>query len=111
MLCRRPLDEWLPGAAASGFFAFSPESLDEGLPVMSSFLASTAMHAITAGWLRRVTAHWSASSAARPDLGFFWLHKIFGEMVSEGATGDAGTREAWRAVPKVSGKRGEPFRR
>merc|ERR1712232_1418088 len=44
MLCRRPLDGWLPEAAPNGFFAFSPESIKENLPVMSSFIASVPAH-------------------------------------------------------------------
>mmetsp|Transcript_64365 Transcript_64365/g.199332 ORF Transcript_64365/g.199332 Transcript_64365/m.199332 type:complete len:254 (-) Transcript_64365:52-813(-) len=111
MLCRRPLDSWLPESAASGFFAFAPESIEEDLPVMSSFLASEPGHAIIAAWLRRSISHWSTPSDARKDLGFFWLHHLFGHMMTAPADGaesdgDEQVREAWASVPRVTGEYG-----
>lgn len=107
MLCRRPLDEWLPEAAASGFFAYAPESLEEKLPVMSSFLASAPKHPITAEWLRRAETHWSTPSSTRIDLGFFWVHTLFGQLVADRAAGGAAAaRAAWALVPRVSGEYG-----
>lgn len=109
MLCRRPLDEWLPAHAASGFFAFSPEispgGSEDPLPVMSSFLASAPGHVLMVKWLERVIAHWSAPSHERPELGFFWLHKLFGQLV-DGDGSDASASRAWAPVPKVTGEYG-----
>jgi len=114
MLCRRPLDEWLPSAAASGFFAYSPEDIAEELPVMSSFLVSEPGHKVVAAWLRRTVDHWSTPSSKRQDLGFFWLHKLFGQLVGDplvaslGLRVEAEIRRAWMEVPKISGEYGAP---
>merc|ERR1740123_1194005 len=84
MLCRRPLDSWLPEAAASGFFAYAPEDNEQRLSVMSSFLASVKGHKIVVAWLKRTMEHWSLPSLRRTDLGFFWLHHLFGNMTAGG---------------------------
>mmetsp|Transcript_135660 Transcript_135660/g.247334 ORF Transcript_135660/g.247334 Transcript_135660/m.247334 type:complete len:335 (-) Transcript_135660:73-1077(-) len=109
MLCRRPLDDWLTEVAASGFFAFSPESLEEKeyIPVMSSFLAAQPSHKLMVAWLKRVIEHWSTPSIERQDRGFFWVHNIFGELVAESPTGDAEAVRAWREVPRVTGEYGK----
>lgn len=113
MLCRRPLDEWLPEAAASGFFAFSPEDEAEQLPIMSSFLAAEPGNKIVVTWLRRVIEHWSKPSSSRPDMGYFWVHKLFGQMVGDPIVGqwsegyvDEEAKLSWAAVPRVSGEYG-----
>jgi len=110
MLCRRPLDSWLPQAASSGFFAFAPESIEQQLPVMSSFLAAEPGHLLVTKWLQRVLEHWSLPSERRKDLGFFWVHHIFGQMVACAAGEAAGEasaeRRAWELVPRVTGEYG-----
>ncbi|CAE8640182.1 unnamed protein product, partial [Polarella glacialis] len=102
MLCRRQLDSWLPAASISGFFAYAPESVPEKIPVMSSFLASEPSHPLVCAWLEKACLHWSRPSATRPDLGFFWVHHLFGELVSE----DAAHASAWAEVPRISGEYG-----
>lgn len=107
MLCRRPLDEWLPTAAASGFFAFAPEKPADNLPVMSSFLASSSSHPVLCSWLKAVVQHWSTPSQSRKDLGFFWVHQLFGQVVSEGTHYfSAEAQAAWAAVPARTGEYG-----
>jgi len=115
MLCRRPMDEWLPTAAASGFFAFSPEVAalvepwhgKELIPVMSSFIAAESTHPITMAWLQRVVDHWSTPADTRNDLGFFWVHFLFGKTVAEhGHEGNEQARDTWKKVPRVSGEYG-----
>jgi len=113
MLCRRPMDEWLPAAAPDGFFAFAPEDIDERLPVMSSFLASEPAHKIVSVWLKRTVEHWSTPSAQRADLGFFWVHKLFGLMVGDPLVGrpdpkriDGEVKRRWSLAPRISGEYG-----
>eukprot|EP00429_Kryptoperidinium_foliaceum_P098695 CAMPEP_0176247094 /NCGR_PEP_ID=MMETSP0121_2-20121125/32780_1 /TAXON_ID=160619 /ORGANISM="Kryptoperidinium foliaceum, Strain CCMP 1326" /LENGTH=329 /DNA_ID=CAMNT_0017586743 /DNA_START=106 /DNA_END=1093 /DNA_ORIENTATION=+ len=113
MLCRRPLDDWLPQAAPDGFFAFAPEDIGEQLPVMSSFLASEPSHKIVNVWLKRVVKHWSTPSSRRTDLGFFWLHKLFGKIVGDPLVGrpdpkeiDEEVKRRWALVPRISGEYG-----
>jgi len=115
MLCRRPLDDWLPDAARSGFFAFAPEDIGEQIPVMSSFLASVPQHQLVLTWLSRTVKHWATPYERRLDLGFFWLHKLFGLMVGDplvaGQQGEAfpidqEARRLWSHVPKISGEYG-----
>lgn len=110
MLCRRPLDTWLPQAAASGFFAFSPEDIKEKLPVMSAFLVASRDHLIVNVWLQRVVEHWSTPSDSRKDLGFFWVHHIFGQIVGHALSisgkSDAEAKRAWDSVPRMTGEYG-----
>lgn len=115
MLCRRPLDSWLPQVTSSGFFAFSPERknvltedvVEEELPVMSSFLASSPLHPLVDAWLRTVVKHWSTAIAHREDLGFFWVHKLFGRMTSEEGSGDAVAIDCWAQSAKITGEYGK----
>mmetsp|Transcript_104875 Transcript_104875/g.338231 ORF Transcript_104875/g.338231 Transcript_104875/m.338231 type:complete len:440 (+) Transcript_104875:212-1531(+) len=117
MLCRRPLDDWLPQATeASGCFAFAPEDLAENVPVVSSFLAAEQGHVVVKQWLRRVIDYWLFPVALRPDLGFFWLHRLFGQLIAgsdpyggvRDNEGDASARRAWNNVPRVTGEYGRP---
>eukprot|EP00746_Dinoflagellata_sp_MGD_P037465 gnl/MRDRNA2_/MRDRNA2_190044_c0_seq1.p1 gnl/MRDRNA2_/MRDRNA2_190044_c0~~gnl/MRDRNA2_/MRDRNA2_190044_c0_seq1.p1 ORF type:complete len:379 (+),score=50.30 gnl/MRDRNA2_/MRDRNA2_190044_c0_seq1:123-1259(+) len=103
MLCRKPLDEWLPVAAASGFFAYGPEDLvKDDLHVMSSFIASTPCHPLIVAWLQRTREHWSTPKQVRPERGFFWVHNIFKEMIDE----DKSLATEWAKVPRVTGEYG-----
>lgn len=111
MLCRRPLADWLPSATEHGFFAFSPESHEEKLHVMSSFIASAPGNTVVTAWLERTVQHWSTPRARRKDLGFFWVHHLFAQLVGvngELAEDDAAiaARAAWEQVPRISGEYG-----
>jgi hypothetical protein len=72
MLCRRPLDEWLPDQVApAGFFAFSPETPE--VPVMNSFLAArVAHHPLVDRWLELLQAAWK-----RKDTGYFTMQQLW----------------------------------
>lgn len=99
ILCRKPLDAWIQDAAAlaDGFFAYSPEKAGE-IPVMSSFLAARPQHPIVEAWLQRLRLHWLTPQEQRPDLGYFWLHTLFDQLVQDDET----SRELWARAPKVS---------
>merc|ERR1719474_1971969 len=80
---------------------------------MSSFLASEPGHKIVSVWLKRTAEHWSTPFSSRPNLGFFWLHKLFGHMVGDPIVGkfdpksvDADVKRRWELVPRVSGEYG-----
>lgn len=109
-LCRRPLDAWLPRAAASGFFAFfgdsqSPEH--NGIPhIISSFLVSAPQHTLAVKWLGRTIDHWSLPFKERPDLEYLWVNKLFRQMVSIDE-GDLEAHEEWIKVPTIGCSHGE----
>ena len=55
--CARPLNEWLPAAAATGFFAFSsPPELP--MAISSWFLAGHPENYLVRSWRDRVNAFW-----------------------------------------------------
>lgn len=105
ILCRKPLDDWIHEAAepAEGFFAYSPEKKDE-VPVMSSFLAASPQHPIVDAWHRALREHWLRPKEEKPDLGYFWLHTLFGRVVKE----DAAAKALWSRAPKVTGEYSVP---
>merc|ERR1712232_139784 len=105
-----------PEAAAEGFFAFSPENVEREVPLVSAFLASAPAHRITSTWLQRVVHHWLFRKPPhrRPDLGYYWLHVLFGQMVGDPIVGKLSkgnvseeARRIWASVPRVSGAWGE----
>lgn len=55
VFCHRPLDDWLPIMAASGFFAFSAPGPDR--IVSSWFLAAAPGSPIISAWQARLTRH------------------------------------------------------
>merc|ERR1712216_1118044 len=110
MLCRRPLDHWLGTSAASGFFAFSPEGsveVPEGtayLPIVSSFIAAAPAHPIVTAWLDCSIQHWLQPS--RQVLGYFWLHRLFKQVIDSEDPETFKARDAWEQVPRVTGEYG-----
>lgn len=92
-LCVRPLDEWLPARAGSGFFAFG--SPGYGRLLSSWFLAATRGSYLTIRWAQAVEAYWS--DREQPDH-YFWFHRLFEHLYRT----DPVFRHAWRAVPRVS---------
>lgn len=60
--CCRPLDDWLPPAAARGFFAFRDPGPDR--PVSTWFLAAAVGSPIVSAWRRRIHDYWSSGSFA-----------------------------------------------
>lgn len=73
MLCRRPLDEWLPDKIApAGFFAFSPESINKNIHVVSSFLAARIVHhPLVDSWLELLQADWKIKDTKE----YFMIHR------------------------------------
>lgn len=103
ILCRRPLDDWIDEAAApaDGFFAFAPEKGQE-IPIMSSFLASKASHPLVEAWQERVHHHWQLDH--RPNLEYFWLHALFGQLVQENPL----AKDVWERAKKLTAEYAQP---
>lgn len=93
-----PLDDWLPQATSSGFFAFEREDV----PLSSWFIASTPGHHLAARWWEEVQRVWSvprqvSSVVALPqhparcvapatideasELPYFWFHCLFAHVL------------------------------
>ena len=75
--CCRPLDEWLPEHAATGFFAFSKPAKNRLLDIW--FLASSPGNLLTARWAERVNGYLLGTPrlARRPKTPrwFGWLNR------------------------------------
>jgi hypothetical protein len=56
VVCARPLDEWLPAATPSGFFAFAQPAPTR--VVSSWFLAAAPGNPLVARWFERMRAYW-----------------------------------------------------
>lgn len=111
-LCRRPLDDWLPDAAANGFFAFYPDLQSpehHGVPhIISSFIVTSPGHPLVVEWLRRTRIHWSKRYSERPDLEYLWVNKLFRQLTaSPSHGGDARCHKSWAEVPKISCEHGK----
>jgi hypothetical protein len=90
--CLRPLDDWLPEALASGFFAFdrpSPRRM-----ISSWFLAAAPASPAIAAWARHVGAYWSDRSETDE---YFWFHRLFGDAYQI----EPELRRIWDATPKI----------
>jgi hypothetical protein len=90
--CLKPLDAWLPEAAATGFFAFDRPAEDR--MVANWFIASTLDHHITERWHADAVAYWR--DRAEPHT-YYWMHHLFGEAYRE----DALLRRLWDTTPKL----------
>ena len=91
-LCVVPLDSWLYGHMASGFFAFErpiPERM-----IASWFLASTEQNYIIAAWRDVVRAYWRGRDV-RHD--YFWFHQLFGALYDA----DPGFKQMWDVTPTL----------
>jgi len=103
MLCRRPLDDWLPqDVAADGFFAFSPE---EYMPLMSSFLAAEPGNLIITSWMQHMLEVFNRRSPA--DSGYFIFHFSFGDLILDDG-GNETIKELWAKMPHLTASYGEP---
>ena len=91
LLCRRPLDHWLPSVMEEGFFAF--ERYDR--PIASWFLASEAGHPLTGKWLAATDEYWQKNSSADS---YFWFHELFEKLCKA----DVDFCALWERVPKIS---------
>ncbi|OLP78456.1 hypothetical protein AK812_SmicGene41357 [Symbiodinium microadriaticum] len=111
-LCRRPLDDWLPDAAANGFFAFYPDLQSpehHGVPhIISSFIVTSPGHPVVVEWLRRTRLHWSKRYSERPDLEYLWVNKLFRQLTAPPSQGgDMRCHKSWAEVPKISCEHGK----
>jgi hypothetical protein len=91
--CNVPLDDWLPVAADTGFFAFSGSFSD--LVLGSWFLAAESGNSLLAKWTARVVQYWHRRERSHD---YFWLHRQFGQLCSI----DKQAFRAWQAVPRIS---------
>jgi hypothetical protein len=93
LYCNQPLDEWLPLAMGTGFFAFSKPAHDRALA--SWFIAATPGNMLLAKWVAWAIRYWRERKQSHD---YFWLHHLFGELCSI----DPDARTAWESVPKIS---------
>jgi hypothetical protein len=93
LYCNQPLDEWLPLAVGTGFFAFSRPAHDRALATW--FIAAAPGNRLLAKWAARAIGYWRGLSHSND---YFWLHHQFGELCST----DQEARTAWESVPRIS---------
>lgn len=91
--CNLPLDDWLPSAANTGFFAFDKPASDR--PLASWFLASAPGNRLLSKWLTRIRSYWWGRTSSDD---YFWVHHQFGDLCSS----DCEAQAAWQSVPKIS---------
>jgi hypothetical protein len=94
LLCRRPLDDWLPALLEEGFFAFERPAPDR--PLASWFLAAESGHPLLAQWCQASQLYWRLRLKSND---YFWFHHLFAELCAS----DARFRDRWARVPKLSG--------
>ena len=94
-ICARPLDDWLPEAAGSGFFAFAAPGGDRALS--NWFLASSPGHRIVEQWRAASLGYWAGREARHV---YFWCHGLFGQLLDL----DLRFRADWEAVPRISAR-------
>lgn len=93
LLCRQPLDGWLPDAAVGGFFAFDRPGPDRMLSTW--FLAADEGNPLVAGWCEATLDYWRGRDEAHQ---YFWFHGLFAKCCARDASFD----ERWARVPKIS---------
>jgi hypothetical protein len=94
LLCRRPLDDWLPALMEEGFFAFERPAPDR--PLASWFLAAESGHPLMAKWCQASHLYWQLRLRSHD---YFWFHHLFEKLCSA----DPGFLDRWARVPKLSG--------
>ena len=93
LYCNRPLDDWLPGAMGTGFFAFDAPAPDRMLA--SWFLACEPGNGIVAKWAARCAEYWRNRDQSED---YFWFHHQFSELLEV----DPEARAEWEVVPRIS---------
>lgn len=78
VFCNRPLDEWLPGHMAEGFFAFDRPDR----PLASWFLAAAPYDPVIARWFAAAMDYWENRSETDD---YFWVHNLFGALLATDA--------------------------
>jgi hypothetical protein len=92
-LCNVPLDDWLPLASNTGFFAFARPGEDRLLS--SWFLAAQPGNSLVAKWAARTLRFWQGRQRASE---YHWFHYQFGLLCSI----DNEAFRAWQRVPRIS---------
>jgi len=94
VLCRQPLDAWLPELMEpSGFFAFDRPAPDR--PLASWLLAAEPDNPLAAKWAMRVAGYWRGRRKADE---YYWFHREFDRLCGS----DPEAAEAWRITPRIS---------
>jgi Capsular polysaccharide synthesis protein/Polysaccharide pyruvyl transferase/Methyltransferase domain len=91
--CNVPLDDWLPLAAYTGFFAFARPAEDR--EIASWFLAALSGNELLGKWAARALAYWRGRESTQD---YFWVHHQFGELCSI----DREAFCAWQNTPRIS---------
>lgn len=94
VLCRQPLDAWLPELVRpSGFFAFDRPAPDR--PLASWLLAAQPGNLLATKWAMRVADYWRGRRKADA---YYWFHREFDRLCDS----DPEAAEAWRVTPRIS---------
>jgi hypothetical protein len=93
VLCKTPLDNWLPILMQSGFFAFNKPGIDRMLS--SWFLAAKKDNYIIKIWKKYVDIYWKY--AKKPSV-YYWFHYIFEDIFKKNQK----FRYYWLNTPKIS---------
>ena len=94
--CHRPLDEWLPLAASSGFFAFAHPG--PGRWVDSWFLAAEPGHLLIAAWEEQYAAYITGCRQKSRKY-FMVMYSFQWRVLTRGRV-----RAAWRRMTKIPGQ-------
>ncbi len=101
--CNRPLDEWLPSAMPSGFFAFSAPA--PGYLLSSWFLAAEAGHPIVARSREVLEDYWSLARLEAPGP----VRRLLGKLAYRALVRTPRTTEWWLDPPLRDWLRIYPF--
>lgn len=91
--CNYPLDEWLPSAISSGFFAF--ERKEPKRMISSWFLYSDLNNYITRAWKNATIAFWEKRKMCKD---YFWFHHRFVHLYKI----DPIFKDIWNSTKKIS---------
>lgn len=91
--CNQRLDDWLPTASSSGFFAFANDSKPKKA-LRSWFLAARPDHPLITQWATRVRDYWKEREKAD---NYFWFHNLFGELLQD----NQDLQKLWNRVPRL----------
>lgn len=96
--CMRPLDDWLPAAMPTGFFAFDRPGPDRMLATW--FLAAQPQNTVVGLWRLAMNAYWQGRDARHV---YFWMHGLFAHCYES----DPAFRAIWDGTSKLSAR--HPF--